>query len=142
MTPPKTSELAEELGIAISLLVRRIRAHAPPELRELSWTQKGVLTRLESDGPATAAELARAEGVKPQSMAAAIASLEELRLVERAPHPTDGRQIHIRLAPKGVAFRKRIQQAKETWLIQALAKLTKQEQATLLKAAALMKDMK
>jgi hypothetical protein len=44
-----------------------------PGLREFSWTQKAVLSRLEKDGPATAADLARAEGVKPQSMALILA---------------------------------------------------------------------
>ncbi len=56
----------EDLALAIGLLVRRIRADAPPELREFSWTQKAVLSRLERSGPVTAADLARAEGVKPQ----------------------------------------------------------------------------
>lgn len=139
--PTTHHDLAEELAIAIGLLVRRIRANAPPELREFSWTQKGVLSRLEREGPATAADLARAEAVKPQSMAVAIASLVELGLVERTPHPTDGRQMNIRLTSKGVMLRKRVKEAKETWLAQALSKLNKQEQATMLKAAELMKDI-
>lgn len=139
--PTTHHELAEELAIAIGLLVRRIRANAPPELREFSWTQKGVLSRLEREGAATAADLARAEAVKPQSMAVAIASLAELGLVERTPHPTDGRQMNIRLTSKGVMLRKRVKEAKETWLAQALSKLNKQEQATMLKAAELMKDI-
>ena len=79
--------------MALGLLVRRIRADAPPELQEFSWTQKAVLSRLEKHGPATAADLARAEGVKPQSMGTALGLLEKKGLVERKAHPTDGRQI-------------------------------------------------
>ena len=41
----------------------------------------------------TTAELARAEMVKPQSMGTLLAELEQDGLVQRQPHPTDGRQI-------------------------------------------------
>ena len=96
MIAQKNNEVAvEDFAMALGLLLRRIRADAPPELREFSWTQKAVLSRLEKDGPATAADLARAEGVKPQSMGTALGLLEKKGLVERKAHPTDGRQINI-----------------------------------------------
>jgi DNA-binding MarR family transcriptional regulator len=137
----KTKEFtAEDFAMAISMVVRRIRADAPSELRDFSWTQKAVLSRLEK-GPATSAELARAEGVKPQSMGTAIALLEELALVERESHPTDGRQMNVKLTPKGIALRKRVREAKETVLARAFAKLDKQELAILFKATELMKRM-
>ena len=88
-------------AMALGLLVRRIRADAPPELQEFSWTQKAVLSRLEKHGPATAADLAHAEGVKPQSMGTALGLLEKKGLVERKAHPTDGRQIRIKLTATG-----------------------------------------
>ena len=84
---------------AIGLLARRVRAAAA--LQELSWTEAAVLSRLANDGPATTAGLARAEAVKPQSMGATVAALEEKGLVERKPHPTDGRQANIALTAKG-----------------------------------------
>ena len=131
----------EALALAIGLILRRIRVDAPPESREFSWTQRAVLSRLAKDGPATSAELARAEGVKPQSMGVAIAFLEERELIERKPHPTDGRRMNVRLTAKGVALRRRTKEAKETWFAQAIAKLNKHEQATLFKAAEIMKRM-
>ena len=131
---------AEDFVMAISLLVRRIRADAPPELRDFSWTQKAVLSRLEK-GPATSAELARAEGVKPQSMGVAIALLEEMNLVERKPHPTDGRQMNVSLTAKGIALRKRVKEAKETWLAEAFARLDKQELAALFSMTELIMRM-
>ena len=131
----------EDLVLAIGLLVRRIRADAPPELQEFSWTQKAVLARLERSGPATAADLARAEGVKPQSMGTALTLLEEMGLVEREAHPTDGRQIFLKLTAKGTALRKSVKEAKHTWLSQAMAKLDKEEQATLFRAGDLIKRM-
>src|SRR5246500_2640643 len=142
MTVQKNSEAAvNDFVLAVGLLVRRIRADAPPEFQDFSWTQTAVLRRLEKDGPATTAELARAEGVKPQSMATAIASLEEMGLVERKAHPTDGRQFNINLKAKGVAMRKSINKAKLMWLSQAMAKLNEQERATLFKAGEIIKRM-
>jgi DNA-binding MarR family transcriptional regulator len=129
----EADEIAE-LALAIGLLVRRIRAAAPSELSELSWTQKVVLARLEREGPATTAELARAEGVKPQSMGAAVAALLELELIERKPHPTDGRQFLIQLTKKGAAMRKAATSAKHTWLAQAIDKLDKRDRAALFAA--------
>jgi DNA-binding MarR family transcriptional regulator len=140
MIAQKISEVAvEDFAMALGLLVRRIRADAPPELREFSWIQKAVLRRLEKDGPATAADLARAEGVKPQSMATALALLEKMGLVERKAHPTDGRQINIKLTARGITLRRNTKEATHAWLSQAIAKLDRQEQTTLFKAGELIK---
>jgi DNA-binding MarR family transcriptional regulator len=130
-----------ELVLALGLLVRRIRSSAPSELHGLTWTQKAVIVRLEDEGPATTAELARAEGVTPQSMGTALTTLEEMGLVERKAHPTDGRQINIKLTAKGAAIRKSNKEAKETWLSQAIAKLDKKEQATLFEAGEIIKRL-
>ena len=142
MRTDKFSEAqAEEFALAIGLLVRLVRSKSPAELKELSWTQKSVLKRLEKGGPATSADLARAEGVTPQSMGTAISALEETGLVERKAHPTDGRQMVVRLTAKGSSLRQHIKAAKETWLAQALAKLDTQELATLFKAGEIMRRM-
>lgn len=122
---------ANELALALGVLVRRFRATAPSEIRELSWTQKSVMNRLESDGPATTADLARAEGVKPQSMGAVVATLEEMGFVERVAHPTDGRQMHIVLTEKGANARKDVGDAKRVWLAEALSRLHPEEQKNL-----------
>src|ERR1700724_661350 len=142
MFAQKNSEVAvEDFVMALGLLVRRIRADAPPELQEFSWTQKAVLRRLEKHGPATAADLARAEGVKPQSMGTALGLLEKMGLVERKAHPTDGRQINIKLTARGITLRRNTKEATLTWLSQAIAELGRQEQITLFKAGELFKRM-
>lgn len=130
-----------ELTLALGSLIRRIRAAAPSELNGLSWTQKSVIIRLDKDGSATAAELARAEGVKSQSMGTAIATLEILGLVERTSHPTDGRQMNIVLTAKGKAVRKNTREAKHTWLARAIGKLDKKEQDTLFAAGEVIKKL-
>ncbi len=142
MIAQKNSEVAvEDFHMALRLLVRRISADAPPELQELSWTQKAVLRRLEKHGPATAADLARAEGVKPQSMGTALGLLEKMGLVERKAHPTDGRQINIKLTARGITLRRNTTEATYAWLSRAIAELDRQEQITLFKAGELFKRM-
>jgi DNA-binding MarR family transcriptional regulator len=128
-----------DLSQAFGLLVRRIRAAAASQ--ELSWTESAVLARLARDGPATTADLARAESMKPQSMGATIAALEERELVERTPHPTDGRQVNIELTAKGAALRKSAKDAKRTWLAQAIAQLDEQERETLFAAGEIIRRL-
>lgn len=138
----KEFELAvDEFKHAMGLLVRRIRAVAPSEQHELSWTQKSIMVRLDREGPMTAADLARAEGVKPQSMGTAIAHLEELGLVEKKPHETDGRQFNIKITLKGAALRKHGTDASRAWLAQTMAKLDKKEQAVLFEAGEIIKKL-
>ena len=142
MLAQKNGEVAvEDFAVALGLLVRRIRADVPAELQEFSWTQKAVLRRLEKDGPATAADLARAEGVKPQSMGTALGLLEKMGLVERKAHPTDGRQINIKLTARGITLRRNTREATYAWLSRAIAELDRQEQITLFKAGELFKRM-
>jgi DNA-binding MarR family transcriptional regulator len=124
---------------SIGLLVRRSRAVATPD--ELSWTETSVLKRLSCDGPMTTADLARSQGMRPQSMRTVLASLEELGMVERKPHATDGRQVNIVLTPKGTAARKRAGEAKRTWMAQAIAQLTADEQETLFEAGKIIKRL-
>ncbi len=124
---------------SVGLLVRRVRAAAASH--ELSLTESAVLARLDKDGPATTANLARAEGIKPQSMGATVAALEELGLVERQPHPTDGRQVNIELTAKGAAVRKSTREAKRTWLAQAIGQLDKEEQTTLQAAGEIIRRL-
>ena len=88
-----------------------MRFHDPPGEQEAE-PESAVIARLAKHGPATAAELARAEGMRPQSMGTTIAALEEMGLVERKPHPTDGRQMNIELTAKAAAVRNRMKDAR------------------------------
>ncbi len=138
--PRKTLEVAvSDFTQAVGLLVRRVRAAAASH--ELSLTEAAVLARLARDGPATTADLARAEGMKPQSMGTTIAVLEEGGMVERKQHPTDGRQVNIALTAKGAAVRKSVRDAKRTWLAQAITQLDEQEKETLFRAGDIIRRL-
>jgi DNA-binding MarR family transcriptional regulator len=124
---------------AVGLLVRRVRAAAATH--ELSLTESAVLSRLAREGAATTADLARAESMKPQSMATTVAALEEAGLIERKPHVSDGRQLINALTSKGMAVRNSAQEAKHSWLVQAIAQLDERERETLLKAGELIRRL-
>ncbi len=117
---------------SVGLLVRKARSVAVSD--EMSWTETAVLRRLAVDGAATTAELARAQGMKPQSMRTIVAELERLGMVVRRPHPTDGRQVNLELTKKGEAAQKVARDAKRTWVAEAIAKLPSEEQETLFAA--------
>jgi|SRR5580704_14496376 DNA-binding MarR family transcriptional regulator len=133
------NDSAIDLIQSLGLLTRRVRAAAGSH--ELSLTEAAVMGRLAKDGPATTADLARAEGMKPQSMGTTIAVLEEMGMVERKPHPTDGRQVNIGLTAKGAAVRQSVKDAKRTWLSQVIAQLDERERETLFKAGEIIKRL-
>ncbi|WP_058187865.1 MarR family winged helix-turn-helix transcriptional regulator [Terracidiphilus gabretensis] len=126
---------------AIGLLVRRVRSAAIMSSNELSMTESLVLGRLEKEGPATTAELARAESMRPQSMGTVVAELEEQALIERSPHPSDGRQMILSITGKGAAVRASVRSAKHSWMMRAVAELSKEDQETLFAAGEILRRM-
>lgn len=136
---PPLEATVTDLSLAIGQLLRRLRQEV--NTAGLSWSQMSALARLERAGAMTTAELARAEAVKPQSMGATLADLELDELIERQPHPTDGRQMLVSLTAKGLDMRRKRSLAKQEWLMAAVAKLDPAEQQTLLSAVALLKRL-
>ena len=139
MDKKKKETDVSQLIQAIGLLVRRVRAASASH--ELSLTEAAVVGRLAREGPATTADLARAEAMKPQSMGTTVAALERRGTVERRPHLTDGRQMLIGLTAKGFAERKSVRDAKCLWLAKAISRLDKQDQAALLAAGAILQRL-
>ena len=138
--PQKTFDInVTDFTQSIGMLLRRVRAAAASH--ELSWTESGVLKRLAIAGPATTADLARAQGMRPQSMRTILASLEKMGMVRRRPHATDGRQINIELTARGAAAQKSAGDAKRTWIEQTIAKLDEQDRQTLFAAGRIIKRL-
>ena len=130
---------ATELSLAIGQLARRLRTEVNPG--ELSWSQNATLARLEKGGAVTTADLARSERVKPQSMGTTLADLEQAGLVQRRPHPTDGRQVLFALTAAGIDARRKRSLARREWLLAAMERLDPADRQTLLAAAALIKQL-
>jgi DNA-binding MarR family transcriptional regulator len=132
--------MASELRVLVSQLKRRFREKV--NLGDLTSSQLAVLRRLDSDGPATVTTLARAEGMRPQSMGANIAALEAAGLVSGAPDPNDGRQTILSLT---AACKEKVEvgrMACDDWLIEAIQKtLAPAEQHELARAIDLLKRL-
>jgi DNA-binding MarR family transcriptional regulator len=122
-------DLAEDVRSVLGLLVRRLRAEAAAE--GPTWSQSAVVQRLEASAGMTSAELARAEGVRPQSMSATVAVLEAEGLVHRSPDPADGRRMLLTLTEAGLAARTQVRAVKQKWLAAALQDLSPPERAEL-----------
>jgi DNA-binding MarR family transcriptional regulator len=135
-----TAALAGELRVVVGKLVRRLREQS--QMDELTLAQIAALLRLERDGPATVSALARADGMRPQSMGANIAALEAAGLVSGAPDPDDGRQTLWKVT---ALYRDRVAAArakKEDWLMHALEdQLSPTEQAQLAGALDLLRRL-
>src|ERR1700704_986950 len=114
----RASALAGELRILIGKLKRRLREQA--HLGDLTWSQMSVLSRLEREGPATVTTLARAEGVRPQSMGATVSVLEAAGLVSGAPDPADGRQTILSVTAACREWIKADRAARQDWLLGAI----------------------
>jgi DNA-binding MarR family transcriptional regulator len=125
-----TSALAAELRATLGKFKRKLREHGGRS--DLAPSQVSVVLRLERDGPAAVSTLARAEGMRPQSMSAIITSLLESGLVSGSPDPNDGRQTLISLSRKCQRFLKEGRAARQDWLTNKIQeKLSAQDQEKL-----------
>ena len=96
---PDASEVAATLRVAVGLLVRKLRQ--APAGGEVTLAESAALSRLERGGPATSSELARHDGIRPQSMGVTVATLEQRGLVRRSRDPGDGRRIVLTITETG-----------------------------------------
>ena len=136
--------LASSLRISVGRLARRLRVErAVPGTAEpfLSDTQFAALAKLEKHGPMSPGELAEYEKVQPPSMTRVIAALEEYRLVTRAAHASDKRQVVLTVTTAGRDLVIKSRRRRDAWLARRLAELTPQERATLRAAAPILEKL-
>ena len=132
--------LAGELRAVVTKLKRRVREQA--DAGDFTNAQKSVLLRLERDGPATVSMLARAEGVRPQSMRTTVAALAAAGVVSGRPDPEDGRQTFVSLSPSFLKVLKIGRAARQDWLFRALqAQLAPREHEQLAAALKLLRRL-
>ncbi|HUZ63999.1 MAG TPA: MarR family transcriptional regulator [Acetobacteraceae bacterium] len=132
--------LAEELRILIGRLKRRLREQMNPG--ELTWSQVSVLARLERDGPATVTALAKAEGMRPQSMGTTVSVLEAAGLVCGVADPNDGRQTILSLTAACREWIREGRAARQDWLSRTIeARLDPRERDELAAALGLLRRL-
>lgn len=132
----QTAETTSALRIAIMRTARRLRAQRADA--SLSLGALAALATLDREGPLTPGELAEAEHVQPPSMTRTVAALEEAGLVERAPHPSDGRQVLVSVTPAAEEMLKADRRRRDGWLAERMSMLSEDERATLTAATAIL----
>jgi len=126
-------QVAVTLRKAITRFNRRVRQTRP--VGELTIAQVSALQTLDVAGAMTPRELADAERVQPPTITKIVARLEEKGLVQRTPHPTDGRQVILAPSPAGRELVRAYRRVGDEWLAQRLARLSADERETLVRAA-------
>ncbi|MEU3341632.1 MarR family winged helix-turn-helix transcriptional regulator [Streptomyces sp. NPDC002144] len=131
---------ARDLRVVFSRLRRRLREIAEDD--QLTPPQVSALTLVAKHGAATAGALAKAEGVRPQSMATTLAALDGQDLIRRSPDPDDGRRRLVTLTEAGRLRVEGDRQAREEWLARALQdRYTEDERRTVLEGLALLERL-
>jgi DNA-binding MarR family transcriptional regulator len=133
------ASLAVELRQSVMRTSRRLRQERSVD--DITPGQYSVLAWLDVDGPQTPRELANREKVQPPSMTRTVAALEELGLVLRASHPTDGRQVLVGLTEAGSTAVRETRKRRDAWLAKRLAECSAEERETLHRAAEILMRM-
>jgi DNA-binding MarR family transcriptional regulator len=129
--------LATELRDGVMRFNRRLRQARP--VGDLTGSQLSVLSSLELAGALTPRELAESERVQPPTMTRVVARLESMGVVQRTPHPTDGRQVILSATQRGREALAENRRARDAWLTTQLAELSDAERDTLREAVEIMK---
>lgn len=141
MTDPARTPLAPTLAVELHDLVGKLRRklREQTDAGDLPPSQVNVLRRLEREGPITVSALARAAGIRSQSMGATVAALQAAGLVTGTPDPADGRQTLLALTPSCRKWIRQTRAAKQDWLSHAIeSELSAREQQELARALALL----
>lgn len=133
-------QAARDLRALIGRLRRRVRQVG--DTYELTPSQAAVVSRLDREGDASASDLAAAERVRPQSMAAILAALDERGWLLRRPDPGDGRRQLISLSQLARENLHEGRQEREEWLARALQdRYTDAERRTITEALNLLERL-
>ena len=130
------AEQSAELRMATFRLARRLRAQkADQALTDAQFAVLGVLYR---QGPRTLTALADAERVSPPSMNRTVNRLEEAGYLVRTADEIDRRKSDIALTDAGRDVVKATVSKRDAWLTTRLRELSKEDRATLARAAELI----
>jgi DNA-binding MarR family transcriptional regulator len=138
MTTPE--QAGEEIRLVVGTLIRRLRSESAG--CALTSPQISVLHRLQETGPATAADLARAELITPQAMAVVIASLEADGFIARKSDSQDARRLLISPTRAGQRAYEEGRAARQSWLTKTVeSEIHTDELPTLFAGLALLRRL-
>lgn len=138
-TPDELAEQLREITAALRTRARTESAQKTIPSGTVSYPQLAVLKRLDAEGPATTADLARAERMTPQSMGTTVAALDSAGYLVRRDDSSHGRRRLVSLSAAGrkaLALNRRI---RLRWLADVIAEqIDADEQETLAAALAIL----
>jgi len=137
-----TAEAAQRLSVAVTRLRSRLREEAGLYRTGLSVSQLSVLRSVVEAGPVTAADLAAAQHVSPQSIAQNMAVLKAAGLVRADRDPGDGRKTLLTASKAGRQLFMSLHASKNSFLARAIdALVPPQERADLDRAIVLLERL-
>ncbi|MBA8988975.1 DNA-binding MarR family transcriptional regulator [Curtobacterium pusillum] len=137
----ESSESSDLAGDLLTLYGRIRRTTLVGKVDEVTASQSAALGRLIRDGATTTADLARAEGVRPQSMGATVQALVDLGLAYREPDPEDGRRTIVHATDAGRAARDESHRVRTRLLAERLAALEPDDRATVARSLAILRTL-
>jgi DNA-binding MarR family transcriptional regulator len=137
--PDDVLEVAAALRMSVGMLFRRLKQAQPGG--DIPIPETSALARLDRGGPASSSDLARLDGISPQSMGVTIAALEQRGLVARERDPEDGRRIVLSITEAGRQVMRDRRGARTEMIARALAEFTPAELEQLKAAAPLFERL-
>jgi len=129
-----------DLPTVVAKLRRRLHEEARSD--DLTPSQFAALRRLISEGPTTLTELARGEGMRPQSMGPIVAALQAAGFVRGEPDPNDGRRTILTLTEASNDLVRLNRAAKKDWLFRSLDEnFTESERTQLAQSVELLRRL-
>jgi len=140
--PVSSSAFRASLDVRVMVSRLRRRFLAVTDAGDITPAQASILTRIGRGEMLTASALADAEQVRPQSMAVMLAQLEQMGLIVRTPHPSDGRRQLVGLTAAGRERLEGVRQARHEWLATSLQhQFTEDERQLIIAAMALLERL-
>jgi DNA-binding MarR family transcriptional regulator len=99
---PDMREAAITLSQSLGTVTRRLTQTRAPG--GMTWRESSALSHIVRFGPATSAELARAERISPQSMGATLTALQQRGYIKRGTDRDDGRRVVMSATDAGVRY--------------------------------------
>jgi DNA-binding MarR family transcriptional regulator len=113
---------------ALSIIELFLERLAPYGLKPVDFS---VMSTIAHNPGVTSRQLCAALNLLPPNLVGLIQSLESRGLIERQPHPHDGRAVGLHATPKGQALMVQAEQTASDLEIEKTAKLTPAERKTL-----------
>lgn len=132
-------EVSSALRVSVMRLARRLRNERASDL--LSLSQVSVLATLDRHGPLTPGELAGHERVSAPSMTRTLGGLQQMGLVGRTAHPSDGRQQLVAITATAHEVLRADRRRRDAWLARRLGELTPDERDVLRAAAPVIEKL-